>query len=337
MMLLSLALAIQAPDAVRAPLEAYGAQGEWDVRIGRAGVLYRTADPLSGLTARYFPPARVRQEGARTIFTTRTAEGQPVVITIEPGTCRTGAHNQTALRAQLSIEGRSSTGCAEDGIEDEVPATPALVGDYFLDDGIRATGTDGDWFLAIGGLGATYLMRGDSQLRGEGPSPQPRVERQVATYRFSTEEQEPVTATVQIGPCSLTSGEAYPFTVEVRTGGATLSGCGRQGNLPPPLITMSDGGSGPEFRSGEIDNDRDYPPAASAAGASGAVTVRYMVGADGRVTSCEVSESAGNADLDSATCRLIQERYRFEPARDRSGRPGEASLLSRVVWRLPSG
>ena len=71
--------------------------------------------------------------------------------------------------------------------------------------------------------------------------------------------------------------------------------------------------------SGRIVN-ADYPRAARRAGAAGEVLVRFTVEANGRVGACSVARSSGNADLDGTTCRLIQQRYRFEPARNAQGR-----------------
>ncbi|MGP1283227.1 MAG: energy transducer TonB [Parasphingopyxis sp.] len=64
---------------------------------------------------------------------------------------------------------------------------------------------------------------------------------------------------------------------------------------------------------------RDYPRAASRARIEGTVGARVHVGADGRVTRCVVVASSGNADLDTTTCRLIRERFRYEPARNARG------------------
>lgn len=335
MLLLSLPLAIQPSEAVSPPLEAYGAESGWHVRIGRNGVILRWDELSSGPTWHYLPRTHVTRDGAKTVFSTRTAGGQPVVLTIEPGECGTSDNNQTALQAQLSFEGRRLSGCAEDGIDDTVPTTPMLIGDYLLDYGVRAIGRNGEWSFGAGGLAASYLLLGGTYLDGETRTLQSRVEGRAATFRFSTDRQAAVAATVRIAPCTLADGSTYPFTVEVQTGGSTLLGCGWQGNSPTVPRLVSDGGSDPVHRSGEIHNDLDYPASAVRAAASGAVLVRYVVGADGRVASCEVTESAGNADLDLATCRLLQARYRFEPARDRSGQPREAIRYFRMVWRLP--
>ena len=81
-----------------------------------------------------------------------------------------------------------------------------------------------------------------------------------------------------------------------------------------------DGGSDLELIAGEIHNS-DYPPNLANAGIGGRVSAEIGVGTDGRVTSCRVTRSSGNAQLDSLTCRLIEQRYRFRPSTDRYGRP----------------
>jgi protein TonB len=77
---------------------------------------------------------------------------------------------------------------------------------------------------------------------------------------------------------------------------------------------------------------RDYPRAAKRARAAGTVLVRYTVGTDGRVTGCTITQSSGNADLDHVTCRLIEKRFRYEPARDAQGRPVTDILTGRHIW-----
>ena len=78
-----------------------------------------------------------------------------------------------------------------------------------------------------------------------------------------------------------------------------------------------------------------YPPAARRAGAEGRVSVRVTVGANGRVTTCSVTSSSGNADLDSTTCRLAQRNGRFNAAKDAAGNAIESSFTVRGVrWQL---
>ena len=81
-----------------------------------------------------------------------------------------------------------------------------------------------------------------------------------------------------------------------------------------------DGGTDLEKIAGDIYNS-DYPPNLANAGIGGRVSAEIGVGIDGRVTSCRITRSSGNAQLDSLTCRLIEQRYRFRPSTDRYGRP----------------
>jgi periplasmic protein TonB len=59
-----------------------------------------------------------------------------------------------------------------------------------------------------------------------------------------------------------------------------------------------------------------------------------MVGADGRVFDCEITRSSGSRELDETTCRLIQERFRYEPSRDPSGRPVPATIVQNHIWEV---
>jgi periplasmic protein TonB len=91
--------------------------------------------------------------------------------------------------------------------------------------------------------------------------------------------------------------------------------------------------SGPKLVAGRIRN-RDYPRAASRVNAQGTVVARYTVDIDGRARNCSIMRSSGNAALDAATCRLIERRYRYEPARDESGRPVPSETGWQQRWWL---
>lgn len=79
-------------------------------------------------------------------------------------------------------------------------------------------------------------------------------------------------------------------------------------------------------------SDRDYPRAAGEAGIGGIVSVIYAVEPDGRATRCEITRSSGSAELDATTCRLIEQRFRFRPSRDRNGRPVRSRIVQDHVW-----
>jgi protein TonB len=65
----------------------------------------------------------------------------------------------------------------------------------------------------------------------------------------------------------------------------------------------------------------DLPEELRESGFRGRVWVNYRVEADGSVTNCRVTRSSGNRGVDQMTCRLVERRFRYRPARDEVGRP----------------
>lgn len=95
------------------------------------------------------------------------------------------------------------------------------------------------------------------------------------------------------------------------------------------------GGTRPAERIAGALANRDYPRSALRSRAEGNVSVRYTVSADGRAEDCRIMRSSGHADLDETTCRLIEKRFRYRPALDRSGRPTAATEYKSFDWYLP--
>ncbi|WP_374942679.1 TonB family protein [Sphingomonas sp.] len=89
----------------------------------------------------------------------------------------------------------------------------------------------------------------------------------------------------------------------------------------------------PRWKRGRI-KDSDYPRAAAEAGASGNVSVRYLIELDGRASHCVITKSSGNLDLDETTCRLIEQRFRYDPWRDARGRPVLGYVVRDNEWVL---
>ena len=84
---------------------------------------------------------------------------------------------------------------------------------------------------------------------------------------------------------------------------------------------------------GRIEDD-DYPRAASRARAEGEVLVRFTVSPAGRAEGCAVLRSSGHALLDDTTCRLIERRFRFRPARNAYGDPVPETRMWEQRWWL---
>jgi protein TonB len=76
----------------------------------------------------------------------------------------------------------------------------------------------------------------------------------------------------------------------------------------------------------------DYAAANPPWGASGTVFIAFRVRTDGAVDRCRVVGSSGYDVFDRATCRLVEQRFRFRPARDAQGRAIEYELRTNFTW-----
>lgn len=92
--------------------------------------------------------------------------------------------------------------------------------------------------------------------------------------------------------------------------------------------------SKPVHISGSIDNARDFPvPAGGRAARRGTqVIVRVIVGTDGRARDCTVHRPSPDPEADRITCRLVEARLGFRPARDAAGNPVAAPFYWRQQW-----
>lgn len=93
------------------------------------------------------------------------------------------------------------------------------------------------------------------------------------------------------------------------------------------------GGSRAQRIRGQLNNS-DYPIGARMAGIEGLVAVQFTVQPEGRVTGCRILKSSGSAELDGTTCRLIERRFRYRPARDAQGRPIAEVATTSFTWGL---
>ena len=103
---------------------------------------------------------------------------------------------------------------------------------------------------------------------------------------------------------------------------------------PPPPPRGPDKPASPKGNPGSWANSNDYPTRALREEKEGVTRFRVTVGADGRVTSCDVTGSSGSPELDSTTCSLITRRGRFNPAQQ-DGSPVSGSWSSSVRWQIP--
>ena len=84
----------------------------------------------------------------------------------------------------------------------------------------------------------------------------------------------------------------------------------------------------PRKISGSI-SARDYRRATGASSVAGEVTVFYTVLPSGRVTNCTIRSPSRNAARDALTCKLVEQRWRYEPARNAAGE----AIADETGWR----
>ena len=89
----------------------------------------------------------------------------------------------------------------------------------------------------------------------------------------------------------------------------------------------------PVLKSGAMEAD-DYPRSSRRAEEEGRTLVSFVVTTDGTARDCRVERTSGFVALDTATCRIVDTRYRLEPARDSTGRAAETRAQQWVVWKL---
>jgi len=102
---------------------------------------------------------------------------------------------------------------------------------------------------------------------------------------------------------------------------------------PPPRKTQSAQSARGDLRT--LFSADDYPASAQSAGAEGTVRASLSIGPDGRVASCNVTQSSGNPSLDSATCNILRRRAKFIPARDSNGNAVSDTITTPPIrWQL---
>lgn len=69
-------------------------------------------------------------------------------------------------------------------------------------------------------------------------------------------------------------------------------------------------------------------------GVDAIVQIKFAIVENGRVRNCRVTRSSGDRELDAITCREIERRYRYRPARDEWGRPTTSEIGGPHHWRL---
>jgi protein TonB len=152
--------------------------------------------------------------------------------------------------------------------------------------------------------------RAPSPLKAEHPLPKPT----------------PVPPAPDVGSQSASGAGTAAGTGAGRGGEGNGTGAGGQGNGSGSAATP------PVHVAGAL-TDADYRRSGLPRGAAGTVTIGFRVRSDGGVDRCRVVRSSGYAEIDRATCRLVEQRFRFRPARDVAGRAIDFMVNTDFTWR----
>jgi protein TonB len=152
----------------------------------------------------------------------------------------------------------------------------------------------------------------------DAPAPPPPP---VPLARPTPADVSPEPASQQASGAGVTPGSGAGQGGEGSGRGSGGDGSGRgAGRITPPERIAGD------FTGG------DYRATRPPRGAVGTVRVSFRVRSDGSVDGCTVIGANGYPGFADATCPLIEQRFRYRPARDESGRPIDWDIRTDFTW-----
>ncbi|MBN8807048.1 MAG: energy transducer TonB [Sphingomonas sp.] len=150
------------------------------------------------------------------------------------------------------------------------------------------------------------------------PPPQPIAAAPVAnTGAAPTQGAAPVA-----GPGTGAGGEGNGFGAGGEGDGPGGGGEGR--DTPPRRV-------GGRIKPGDLPDDLAYN---LTSGVDLVVGVKYAVEEDGHVDECRVTRSSGNRELDTLTCQLIEQKFRYRPALDENRHPFKSYIVENHTWNF---
>lgn len=141
----------------------------------------------------------------------------------------------------------------------------------------------------------------------------------------------PVLAALNIAPPVIAASSPAEGSA-AQSGAADRAGAG---NGAGGAGSGSGGGGGvaiePQQIRGSLSVD-DFPFGLIGPGERASVRLSYVVETDGRVTTCRIERSSSFAQVDAMACRLIEQRFRYRPARNAAGDPVKAAVEETHTW-----
>lgn len=198
--------------------------------------------------------------------------------------------------------------------------------------------------LLIFGLAVTVVPKEeDAGFSGflvdvEKPDPLPEVEPQVETDTVTdpvTTPQPEYVPTRPDSPITIVTGPTAPIGKLEPVDSDWVVPIAAPKPAPRPSPTFDPVSASPQGNPGGWITNDDYRTSWINRGYTGVASFALQIDARGRVSDCSITGSTGYSALDESTCRLLERRARFNPAKDSSGNVVAGTYRSSVRWTIP--
>jgi periplasmic protein TonB len=171
------------------------------------------------------------------------------------------------------------------------------------------------------------------------PPPPPPQRRDAAPEEAGAPGKKAEPTPVVAPPSPIPKPSPIPAAPVAGQGSATTSGAAAAGSGTGAGGSGSGRGGGgagftPARRISKIP-DREYRRLSATGIRSGSVGVTIKVNEDGSVANCRIARTSGDRSIDSLMCQLTLRYFRFEPARDPTGRRIAQDVTVYPNWWRP--
>lgn len=149
------------------------------------------------------------------------------------------------------------------------------------------------------------------------PVPVPTYTRPQSDFDLNLGPTGPITPIGNLDPGSLVGSDAFT------------------GTLPPIEPLFDPVAASPRGNPSNWITTADYRSTWIRRELTGTARFTLQIDASGKVSDCRITGSTGHAALDQATCRLIEARAVFDPAKGTDGSVTAGTYSSSVNWQIP--
>lgn len=167
------------------------------------------------------------------------------------------------------------------------------------------------------------------------PEPKPQPPTDTVSEAVTPQQQVTTPETRTESPLVFVAGNTTPIGPIASSGSEPLALEPVDFGIPGPAPKFDPVAAAPRGNPGNWVTNNDYRTSWINRGYEGVASFTLSVDASGRVSGCTITSSTGHAALDEATCRLLESRGRFDPAKDSSGNTVSGSYRSSIRWTIP--